>query len=258
MTETLIDDDSWYVGDRAHRVQAFDPATGAVRWTTDVTPEARFDVATVFGIERSGDTLYAATVRWLTEQGGSVAGDLVALDRRTGAVLFRFTSSPQYDAVNTRGGFQGAPLVHGNLVIVNDVYWHALIAIDRFSGKEVWRTAVEPGGYITSETRPVIVGDTIFAASTDTQVHAVDTRTGHLIWRAVVRPGSLGTLAVCGALLLSREYGAGPMFVTSRATHESYVARGLLEGDLVFSRIATTGNIAVFTTGRGVYAYRCG
>lgn len=180
-----------------------------------------------------------------------MAGDLVGLDRQTGRILWSYTTPPP------RGGFQGAALIYGRLAIMNDVYSHALVAIDRFTGQQVWRTAKDESGYITSETQPVLVGDTLFAASTDTQIYAVDARTGKLIWRASANRGSLGSIAVCGSQLLVSEFGAGAVVAIDRATHKPRVLEGLEPGDDVMSQIGIRDNVAVFTSSQGVYAYRC-
>ncbi|MDQ3516760.1 MAG: PQQ-binding-like beta-propeller repeat protein, partial [Gemmatimonadota bacterium] len=209
--ESALDDFAWYVATDSSTVYALDPATGDQIWATNAAPEARYLIRT-FGTAVAGDTVYAAMVRWLTEQGGSVVGDLVAMDRKTGRVLFRYTSP------GTRGGFQGKPVIAGRLAILNDVYAHALVAVDRFTGQEVWRTEKNESGYITSERPPVLVGDTLFAASTDTQIYAVDVRTGNRIWRAFANHGSLGSLSVCGSILLATDFGAGYVTAMDRAT----------------------------------------
>lgn len=256
--KTGIDDFTWYVGSSAkgvanHRVYAFDPVTGSERWVADMAPAGQFkDTPTgVLGTVVSGDTVYATTVRWLTEQGGSMAGDMVALDRHTGRIHWSYTSPPP------KGGFQGAALIHGRLAIVNDAYSHALVAIDRFTGKEVWRTEKNESGYINSENEPVLVGDTLFAASTDTQVYAVDARTGERIWRAFANRGSLGSLAVCGSQLLVTEFGGGTVVAMDRSTHMPRVLSGLEPGDYVTSQIGVKDGVAIFTSQQGVYAYRC-
>lgn len=256
--DTSIDDSTWYVGSRSsetanHRVYAFDAATGATRWVTDMVPAAEFkDTPTgVLGTVVSGDTVYATTVRWLTYQGGSTAGDLVALDRRTGTVLWSYTTPAP------KGGFQGAAVIYGRLAIMNDVYWHGLVAVDRFTGQEVWRTEKNERGYISSERPPILVGDTLFAASTDTQIYAVNARTGKRIWQAFANRGSLGSLAVCGSQLLVTEFGPGAVVAMDRLSHVPRVLSGLEPGDDVTSRIAVKDNVAVFTSRYGAYAYRC-
>lgn len=255
---TALDESTWYAGSSSktvdrHRVYAFDVMTGTARWVTDMIPAGQFtDTPTgVLGTVISGDTVYATTVRWLTEQGGSMAGDLVALDRQTGRILWSYTTPPP------RGGFQGAAIIYGRLAIMNDVYSHALVAVDRFTGQPVWRTDKNEGGYITSEREPVLVGDTLFAASTDTQVYAVNALTGEVIWRASANRGSLGSLAVCGSQLLVTEFGGGAIVAVDRATHTPRVLSGLEPGDYVKSQIGVLDDVAIFTSQQGVYAYRC-
>src|SRR3954469_8500384 len=120
--ESAMDGAALYYGTADHTVVARALTSGEVLWTTDVDPGNQFG-SRVFGVTLRGDTVFAATVRWLNNGGGSLVGDLIALDRVTGRELWRFTAP-------SRSGFQGAPVLAGNLAIVNDVNSHALVAID--------------------------------------------------------------------------------------------------------------------------------
>ena len=50
---------------------------------------------------------------------------------------------------------------------------------------------------VSAENPPVVLGDTVFAASSDTQLYALDLRAGTRRWRVVPAGGSLGSLAMC-------------------------------------------------------------
>ncbi|MDQ3516759.1 MAG: PQQ-binding-like beta-propeller repeat protein [Gemmatimonadota bacterium] len=248
--ETALDDHAWYVGTDSRRVHAFNPLTGALLWSTTVAPNLGF-LFRVWGITVSGDTAYVTTVRWLTEQGGSVAGDLVALDRSTGRVLMTYVSP------GSKGGFQGRPVIASRLAIMNDVYAHVLVAVDRFTGAEQWRTGVGERGYLTSERAPVVLGDTVFAASTDTQVYALDVATGTTIWQVFGNRGSLGDLALCGSQLVAADFGGSQLIAVDRARKTSSDIMGLLGGDLVMSRLAANNEVLVLTGRAGVYGLAC-
>jgi outer membrane protein assembly factor BamB len=247
--ETAIDDAAWYVGTDSHMVYALDPATGAEKWATDVNPGARYS-SRVFGLTLSGDTLYATTVREPTPTALPKVGDLVALDRVTGRILFTYTTSGK------DGGFQGAATILGRLAIMNDTWAPGLVAVDRFTQREVWRTPVEESGYINSETRPVLVGDTVFAASSDTQVYSVNANTGAIQWRATgVRHGSLGSIGVCKSLLLAVEFGGGNIIALDRSSHASQIVPDIPRD--VRSRVGVAGDVAYAESTNGVAAYRC-
>ena len=246
--ETALDASAWYVGTDSHMVYALDPASGRQLWATDINPGIKFS-SRVYGLTLSGDTLYATTVRLATDAGNSNVGDLVGLDRNTGRILFTYTTP-------AKGGYQGRATIKGSLAIMNDGYASSLVAIDRFAVKEVWRTAIDPSGYINSETTPVLVGDTVFAASSDTQVYSVNANTGALQWRVIgVKHGSLGSLDVCGALLLTVEFGGGNIISVDRRSHASNIVSSIPRD--VRSRIGVMNDVAYFEMTNSVAAYRC-
>lgn len=248
--ETTLDDDTYYVGTREHRVVAYDASNGTERWATDVTPTAKY-ANRVFGVSRSGDTLYAATVHWINESGFQVQGEVIALDRRNGRELWRYETP-----AGARGGFQGAPAVAGRLIVMNDPYAHSLVAVDRFTGAEVWRTPVVDSSYVAAEHPPIIVGDTAFSGSTDTFVYAVDLRTGKVLWRTRRDYGSIWYLGVCGDRVIANNNG---LLLVSRATRspiEAEVPR-IREGEFFTSGIASDGRYAFVASTAGLYAVRC-
>lgn len=246
--QSAIDATTLYYGTRNHSVIARDLATGQTRWATDVDSGTPF-LSRVFGVAVRGDTVFATTVRWRDQSGGNIVGDLIALDRTTGRELWRYTSpSP--------GGFQGAPVLAGTLAILNDVYRHGLVAVDLTSQREAWHTEVRPDGYINAETPPVLVGDTLFSGSTDTQVYAVDVRSGAYRWRVGTQAGSIGNTAVCGRLVLVVPFSGGPLNAVDRLRLKADRPT-VLQGDELTGGIAVSGTTAYATGTRGLYALGC-
>ena len=243
-----MDGTALYYGTANHTVVARALTDGRVLWSTDVDPGNTFG-SRVFGVSLRGGTVLAASVRWLTSTGGTLVGDLIALDRTTGRERWRYTAA-------SRSGFQGAPVLTDNLAIVNDVESHGLVAIDLTTRQLSWRTSVREDGYITAERPPVLVGDTLFSGSTDTQVYAVNVRTGAYRWRVGTRAGSIGSTAVCGRLVLVVPFSGGPLSAVER---ERLIADrpSVLQGDELTGRIAVSGTTAFATGGRGVYALAC-
>jgi outer membrane protein assembly factor BamB len=246
--ESAIDDVALYYGTSDHTVVARDLATGKTLWAVDVDPGTTF-LSRVFGVAVRADTVFAATVRWLDKGGGKIVADLIALDRANGRELWRYTAP-------SRSGFQGAPVLAGNLAIVNDTYSHGLVAIDLTTRQVAWRTDVHEDGYITAETPPVLVGDTLFSGSTDTQVYALDVHSGAYRWRVGTRAGSIGSTAVCGRLVLVVPFSGGPLSVVDRKRLVSDRPT-VLEGDELTGRIAVLGTTAYATGTRGIYALAC-
>lgn len=248
--ESAYDSNTWFYGGRDHKVHAVDPETGAERWSTDITPEAAGPTR-IFGITVRGDSVYATTVRWLTRNSVPLVGDLVALDRATGAVLWKYTTP------GDRGGFQGRALLTDDFAIVNDAYYHALIAIDLRTGREVWRTTKDESGYVNSESTPVLAGDTVFAASSDTQVYAIDARTGALLWRVRGDGNALGSIDACPKALIPLEFAGGHAFLVDKKSHSVSSIGGLPPSVSISSRFAVVGDRAYAAGTGGVYAFRC-
>ena len=247
--ETDYSKGMWFYGSRDHKVHAVDPNNGAEHWATDITPEAQF-MTRIFGVVVRGDTVFATTVRSVTRTGLPVKGDLVALDRETGRILWRYTTPGE------KGGFQGKALLTSNLAIVNDAYAHSLLGIDLNSGQEVWRTAQDESGYITSASTPVLSGDTVFAASTDTQVYAVNAKTGAILWRVVGDMNSLGAVDACPHFLIAVKYTGGRPFLVDRTTHQ--VNTDAFPKDRsIGSRFRVEGDVAYAAGTGGTYAFRC-
>lgn len=248
--ESAYASNTWFYGARDHRVHAVDPETGAERWSTDIAPGA-VGLTRVFGISVRGDTVYATTVRWLTRNSVPLVGDLVALNRQTGGVLWRYTTP------GDRGGFQGRALLTDHLAIVNDTYYHGLVAVDLQTGKEVWRTVKEENGFVSAESTPVLAGDTVFAASADTQIYAVDAKTGAVLWRVVGDGNALGSIDACPKALIPVEFAGGHAFLVDRKSHAVQGIDALPGNVSISSRFSVVGDRAYAAGTGGVYAFRC-
>lgn len=246
----VADDLHFYYGTKDHQVVARKVEDGAVAWKADVAPAAPF-IALVRGVALSGDTLFVATTRWLNENGFRSTGDVIAMDRLTGRELWRFTPAGEMSDL------QAGPAVSSGIVVVSDTYSHRLRAIDANSGSELWATPNDPAGNVSGETTPVIANDTVFVASTDTRVHALDLRTGVPFWHVVASQGALGSAAVCGRLVLVVPWVSGPLIAVDRRTLRTFRPRVMTDGDELFSRIAVDGLNAYAAGIKGVYAFRC-
>ncbi|MDQ6630683.1 MAG: PQQ-like beta-propeller repeat protein [Verrucomicrobiota bacterium] len=75
-------------------------------------------------------------------------GNLFCLEAGTGKVVWFKDYQKDYDAKVPRWGFSTSPLVEKNLLIVETgARGAAVIAFDKSSGKEVWKTGDDPAGY---------------------------------------------------------------------------------------------------------------
>jgi len=106
---------------------------------------------------------------------------------RSGVRAFRHDGEPVWQAEVGNGthewGSAASPVLHGNLVIVNAaVESESLVALDRATGKEVWRM----GGMRESWNTPILVpvgeGKQELVVAIHGQVLGVEPDTGELLW----------------------------------------------------------------------------
>jgi outer membrane protein assembly factor BamB len=188
--QPALDDRSVFFLSAEHEVLAFDQQDGRPLWR-QFTGEA--------GLATEGSAVVIAADL-------IVAGDynLVALDRATGAVRWRFVPSLGYapgiylgDAVDNRL-FAGSPAGR-------------LYAIDRASGLLTWSSIVSTDGHTTvfapkSDGQVVVAGYTSFAAPPRGGVAMFDAESGRELWRAVFPKAAdpwLGTGFAGGPLIVS-------------------------------------------------------
>jgi len=122
-----------------------------------------------------------------------IDGEVVALEAKTGAVIWRHRIGPS----------ETSPLVADGMVYVGD--WNGWVyALDAKTGREVWkfRTGGEVKGALTLSGRRLYVG------SYDHHVYALAARTGRLIWRgsSQERLGGRGTFYSTPAAAYGRVY----------------------------------------------------
>lgn len=121
---------------------AFDTATGAERWRLRIDEMYR---------NSSGDGPRSTP----TIDNGiayviSGRGNLVAVRTENGALAWRHDLREEYRASGPNWGFATSPRVFGGLILVEaGGPGAALLAFDKLTGEEVWRTGGDPAGYST-------------------------------------------------------------------------------------------------------------
>lgn len=120
-------------------------------------------------------------------------GEVVAFDRRSGAIRWRRTIAPT----------ESSPLIANGLVYVGD--WSGSVtALDVHTGATQW--TFPTGGAVKGSA--ALAGGHIFIGSYDGHVYALDARTGRLVWRASSQPrlGSRGRFYSTPAAEYNRVY----------------------------------------------------
>jgi len=193
------------------------------------------------GVVLSGDTLYASVWVWLTQLGGGPTEPwLVAIDRRTGAELWREV----LDAPVTQVPVFSAPVVSGNVVLMNVVNGQ-VFAYDRFQRTLIWRSEPSVGIPYAVVDPPVVVGDTVFSPMSDGSVEARRASTGAVLWRAKHIPGPV-KLFIAGDYLMSSA-GAHVAAINRATGRERWRGRAPLRG--VPSSLQSIGSVMGTPTG---------
>jgi outer membrane protein assembly factor BamB len=245
------DDGAFYfgTGTTARRVYALDQETGRELWSTELGPEWEFR-GWVKGIAVSGDTVYAGVEQFRAHNGYIASGWLVALDRATGRILWRYSTGTGDDLRNV----QSKPVIAGRLLLASDRKGNAAFAVDRFTGQEVWRRQFELP-YIGPLDAPIVVGDVVYVGSGDLHVYALELATGSVRWRTLLG-GAVEFMAVCANEVFA-EYAVG-LAVLDR--HTGRIRWRGYDGDSderLTSGLATHGDRVYALGNKYAYAFRC-
>ena len=244
-----VADDVYFIGTDTV-VYALDGATGAVRWRTGIGADWAYD-GRVRSISGAGDVLYVCASEPLTANGWKTRGHIIALDRATGAIRWRHVMSYE----NTFSFCLGEPTVAGDVVVVGDAGGNNFVAVDRETGAFRWRHAGDPE-WVGPYTSPVASGDTLFAASNDRRILALDRATGGVLWQ-METGGSAWHVTPCGKVLLASDMSVWVLDPRTGRVLTRDVQLQYGRGDLVSSRFLVHGGYAFAVGNRRFYKWRC-
>lgn len=235
-----IDANTIYIGQRGiPTVYALDKATGAQRWRTNLGVGYTFE-ASVRGLAVRGDTVYATVWRFKAINGVLSSGVVVALDRLDGHELWR------YETPGDRGSFVTEPLLLPDLIVVNDNYGTAVLAIDPRTQSVRWRSS-------TVTAYMAYANGTIYGGGANGNAYAMGAATGVVKWTKAVGSSVFG-LALCG----------GSVWVNNGNLHRLDPATGAETGRFDPSRadtfgtdVGTSGQAVFVAGGSGVTAVAC-
>lgn len=245
LSENAVSDGVLYLGSRNHRVYALDAATGATRWMTNLSEGSPFE-GLVKGIARSGDTLFVAVTAFLNQSGGQRRGVVAALNRHTGAVLWR------YETPDSSSGADATPALAPTVVIVGNITGGETFALDRSTGLLRWRSPALAGRFGPSAPA-LVVGDRTYIGSNDAVVYALVSSTGQELWRQS-RGSAISAIAACGRSLLVLHLEAAALERDSGSVLPSPSLDGI---GLAASDFAVLGRTAVVVGERQVYSLAC-
>jgi outer membrane protein assembly factor BamB len=154
-------------------VFCFDAVSGQAVWKHSYPAElgdVYFEGGTTGTPTLDGDRLY-----WLSRW-----GDAFCFDAATGKIVWSKNIQKETDAPVPDWGFTGAPLVQGELLICN--VGDAGLALEKKSGKVVWKSAEKNCGYSTP--LPFVRdGKTLVVMASAQSYVAIDPLSGKEAWR---------------------------------------------------------------------------
>lgn len=239
--------DAFYTGTEDLVLHAFRAADGTELWTRRLGEDWPHG-GVVRGLTVSGDTLYAAVEHHTGVNGHIGTGDLFALDRHTGEILWVHRNGDG----NGLDIYQSAPRVAGQLLLLNANWTNEYPTLDRFRGTEVWRyRAVDP--YAGMQEAPEVSGSVAYLTSQDGYAVALDLETGRPRWRTQL-DGGANWIAVCGARVLVGDHGITVLDHDGRilgTRHASWA------GDVLHTDFVVVGDRAYLFGVQHLYAFRC-
>jgi outer membrane protein assembly factor BamB len=157
------------------RVLCLDAATGDVVWEhADAVTYGNLDYGNG---PRAQPTLHDGRVYTV-----GALGQVNCLDAKTGTVLWQRHYQADFAGRLPMWGYAGSPVIHGDRVLLAPGgSGTGLVALDRLTGKEVWRTLSDEAGYCTPLVLPRPEGDRI-VHWTPSHVRGVDAQTGQPLW----------------------------------------------------------------------------
>lgn len=135
-------------------------------------------------------------------------GHLFCFDAKTGDILWKHDTVAAFGAKVPEWGFAGSPTIDGEKVIVHLAAEKngSVMAIDRTTGKELWCSLPDPGGYCTPTIihppsgKQVVLWTPLF-------VHGLDPDTGKPLWKVPYK-------VTYGVSITPPIYRDGLLFVT--------------------------------------------
>ena len=163
--------------EQMERVLAFDAATGEKLWTHEYA--CRYQRVGYPDGPRASVTIVDGRAYSL-----GTMGHLRCLDAASGKLLWKKDPGTDYDVKTPTWGIASAPLVEGDLVIVQHGARPAacIVGLDRGTGQEVWRALEDPASY----SAPVMIeqaGERVLVCWTANRVVGLNPATGEVHWQ---------------------------------------------------------------------------
>ncbi|HJP85744.1 MAG TPA: PQQ-binding-like beta-propeller repeat protein [Gemmatimonadaceae bacterium] len=246
------DDQTVFIPAWGASVSAVDLQTGRARWVWRVEPTLGHRSGAM-GVRLSGDTVFATVWHSLNQTGTQGEAWLLALDRLTGAELWRVVL-PKIGSGTT---VNDAPALWHNLVYVT-LTSGDLFAVDRGSQQVAWHIPTQlPLSNVGTAliTGPEVYGDFVYANGSDMKLHAYRALDGVEVWSSDGSQFDRDLLVTSKFVYAS---DGATLYMFDRATGQRYAALGhpRKSYDYIFSSpAAIDGNRLFVTLSDGAWSF---
>jgi outer membrane protein assembly factor BamB len=164
--------------DGTERVLCLDAATGNILWSHRY-PVKYGNLGGYANGPRSQPTIHDGKVYTL-----GADGHLFCFDAKSGEILWKHDAVAEFGAKVPEWGFAGSPVIDGDRLFVHVAAEKngCMMAFDRQTGKELWRSLPDPAGYCT----PVVIeakSGKQLVFWTPENIHGLDPATGRSLWK---------------------------------------------------------------------------
>ncbi len=242
-------DGMYYIGTDTS-VFALEGATGAIRWRVSIGREWMYD-GRVRSIAGDDELLYVCAGEPLAANAYRIRGHIIAIERSTGDIRWRHVM-----AYETNYNFcMGPPTIAGDLIVVGDAGGNNFVAVSRETGAFRWRHAGD-SQWVGPYAAPVAFGDTLYAASNDKRIMALERATGRAIWTSELG-GSAWHATRCGRVVLATNLSLHVLNPRTGAVVARPMQQQFAGDDIVTSPILVRNGFA-YAMGNGrFYKWRC-
>jgi outer membrane protein assembly factor BamB len=181
-------------------------------------------------------------------------GDLSCLQTADGTQVWTVNVFRQFGGRNPRWGLSESPLVAGDRLLVNAGGRDAsIVALDKRTGKELWRSQSDEAGYSSAVLHPIGgVQQAIFF--TGQRAVGIDVRDGRLLWeyaKVANRVANIATPIVRDdRVFLSSDYGTGAALLRLQPANGSVAAE-----EVYFTREMRNHHSSSVLVGDHLYGY---
>jgi outer membrane protein assembly factor BamB len=171
-------------------VKALDVKDGKPVWSTRIGKVGNPDQRPNYPAARSTPTVDGAALYALGSD-----GDLACLETATGKVLWKRSLRTDFGGKAGTWAYSESPLVDGGMVVCTPGGTEAtVVALNKDTGKEIWKSAV-PGGDMAGYASIVVAntgGVKQYIVFTANGLIGVDAKTGKFLWRYEKTKGPMG------------------------------------------------------------------